>query len=76
LPEEGATPWRAIRRGIDDNFAPRGIAVAHRAADDESPGQVDMVLGGLSIHLPGSTGFKISSMTASRNCLVLMLSSC
>src|SRR6266849_2715069 len=28
----------------------------------------------LSIHLPGSTGFKISSMTASRNCLVLMLS--
>ncbi len=30
----------------------------------------------LSIHLAGSTGFRISSMTASRNCFVLMSSEC
>ena len=62
--------------GIDDDLAAGEPAVAHGSAHHETAGWIDVVLVLSSTHFAGRTGFKISSMTASRRRLVMTSSEC
>ncbi len=62
--------------GVDDDLTAGQAAVAHRAADNETAGRVDVVLVPAVSHSAGRTGLMISSITASCRSFSAMSSEC